>query len=191
MEQIQANRVVLALSLTKSPGRAKTQLKKQSISAQVPALVLHQLEILPGQRSGPASLKLDLCWAEEENSKDVHVITALGVTLRERIIFLTSLGTSLCLCSMLASSVFNMLFGVDNQFLTSFQNVHKSNWIVFLDHVPCSTSSWHWPYGSCCLKCFSRNVWNQIYSSSSVQMSSSFRQPLPNFHNIMCQLSFL
>lgn len=29
MEQIQANRVVLALSLIKSPGRAKMQLKRQ------------------------------------------------------------------------------------------------------------------------------------------------------------------
>ena len=49
MEQIQENRVVLALSLKKSSGRAKMQFKKQSITAYVHALVFHQLQILPGQ----------------------------------------------------------------------------------------------------------------------------------------------
>lgn len=49
MEQIQENRVVLALSLKKSSGRAKMQFKKQSIAAYVHALVFHQLQILPGQ----------------------------------------------------------------------------------------------------------------------------------------------
>lgn len=60
-----------------------------------------------------------------ENSEDGHVITALEVTFGERIIFRTSLGRSLFCCVVLALSILNLQFGVDNQF-SYFSGQHTS-----------------------------------------------------------------
>lgn len=116
--------MVLALSLTHSPGRAKMSLRKRSISAFLQALVSSHGHSARAEVSMTASV---LCSGREFGRCDV--ITALEVTLSERIIFLTSLFW----CSVLPLFLLNMLFGVANQCVTTFYSVHKSNWRLFLE----------------------------------------------------------
>lgn len=111
------------------------QLRKLSISAYAPASEFHQMEILPAQRPSKTSPKLQILLQNGENSEDMHDIP-LEVTFSERMIFITCFDRSLFCCSVLALSILNLQFSVDNRFLTSFQTVHKSNRTLFLGHSP-------------------------------------------------------
>lgn len=153
--QIQLNRMVLALSLTKSPRRTKMQLRKQSVPAYGPALAFHQMEILQGQRSGPASLRLYGAVLRGRIQKTC-TLSWLWKSLSMKDIFLTSFGRSLFWCSLLALSVLIWVLVMKMNVSPLSKTVLKSNWALFPERSPHSTSSCCWPRGSCCLKCFSQ-----------------------------------